>query len=711
MGFPWAAFRIQSEYLPAGEQPQAIAKIVEGLDNHRARQVILGVTGSGKTFTMAHIIATTGRPALILSHNKTLAAQLYAEMKSFFPDNAVEYFVSYYDYYQPEAYIAARDIYIEKDSAINQDLDRLRLSATASLLLRRDVVIVASVSSIYGLGSPENALAMMVKLQVGEKVDRRGLLLRLQDIQYKRNDYDFVRGTYRVRGDAIEIFPSASAKTALRLEMFDDVIEEICEIDPLTGAIERRMQTVALYPAKHYVLPEGSINRALKDINSELVERIKELDDQGKLLESHRLKSRTKYDLEMMQEVGFCSGIENYSRHLEGRKPGSRPYTLFDFLPPDALLFVDESHITIPQVRGMFFGDRNRKQNLVDHGFRLPSAMDNRPMSFAEFEEAARQMVCISATPGPWELEQAGGVTAELVVRPTGLVDPPIEIRPTANQIPDILNEVKVRAAKHERVLVNVLTKRMAEDLAQYIKDQGLRGRYLHSDIDAIERVTILRDLRLGNFDVLVGVNLLREGLDLPEVSLVAMLDADKEGFLRSKTSLVQAMGRAARNVEGSVIFYADVVTPAMRDAIAESEHRRTRQLAYNKEHGITPQTIRSEIKKGIELVMQLREEAEQVEAFALNTDSTEKAEILAELERQMLEHAENLEFERAADLRDRIDAIKAGKTSYTPKSRTGGKSNQGRMNRKPLGGAQPDMDTNVIKRKHGKGRRRPPQA
>ncbi|MCK6473085.1 MAG: excinuclease ABC subunit UvrB [Planctomycetes bacterium] len=653
-------FELQADYTPQGDQPQAIAKLLAGLNAGQRHQVLLGVTGSGKTYTMANLIQAVQKPALVISHNKTLAAQLYSEFKQFFPNNAVEYFVSYYDYYQPESYIPARDIYIEKDASINEDIDRLRLAATSALMSRDDVIIVASVSCIYGLGSPDVYAQSVVLFQKGQDLDRTAALRKLTEVQYVRAELDFKRGTFRVRGDVIEIFP-AYDETAIRVELDFDTVTGLFEIDPLTGEIKAEHDKVAVFPAKHYVMPEGNLANALESIQAELDMQLEKLRGQGKLLEAQRLEARTRYDLEMMQEVGYCSGIENYSRHLDGRAPGTRPFNLMDFFPKDEyLLFLDESHVTVPQVRGMYNGDFARKTTLVEHGFRLPSALDNRPMRFDEFELVMPPTIYVSATPGPYELKRAGGKYVEQVIRPTGLVDPPIEIRSTEGQIPDLLKECQARAKKGERVLITTLTKRLSEDLATYLREAGLKCRYLHSEIDAIERVQILKSLRLGDFDVLVGVNLLREGLDLPEVSLVAMLDADKEGFLRSQSSLIQTIGRAARNIHGQVILYADKTTEAMQKTIDETARRREKQLAYNKEHGITPVTIRKAIREGIEAIVNVRQAEEA--ASGIDLDRIDKAALVKDLETEMERMAAELRFEEAAELRDRILEVQGQK-------------------------------------------------
>ncbi|MBK9118207.1 MAG: excinuclease ABC subunit UvrB [Phycisphaerales bacterium] len=650
------AYRIVSPFQPQGDQPRAIEQMVRGFREGKAFQTLLGVTGSGKTFTMAHVLAQLGRPALVISHNKTLAAQLFEEFRELLPHNAVEYFVSYYDYYQPEAYIPQRDIYIEKDASRNDDLDRLRLAATSSVVSRRDVVVVASVSCIFGLGSPDEYKASVVNVQVGQTWERDELLKKLVRLQYDRKDVELARGTFRVRGDVIELAP-AQEEFAIRIELFGDTVERMAYIHPLTGQILQAREQVFIYPAVHYVLPEENLERALASIQQELDERVLQLRHQGKLLEAQRLLARTKYDLEMLQEVGYCSGIENYSRHLNGTAPGAKPYTLVDYFPPDFLLIIDESHVTIPQIGAMFNGDRARKEVLVEHGFRLPSCMDNRPMRFAEFEQMWHQVAFVSATPGPYELEKCGGETVEQIIRPTGLVDPQIEVKPARGQVPDLLEQCQQRVAAGQRILITTLTKRLAEDLSQYIQQAGLRGRYLHSEIDTLERVEILRELRLGNFDVLVGVNLLREGLDLPEVSLVAIMDADKEGFLRSATSLIQMIGRCARNVDARVILYADRVTAAMQRAMDETSRRRERQVAYNQEHGITPDTVRKAIRQGLMTeVAAMRRVREAVHADEGDYD---REELLRQLESEMLQAAEELDFEKAAALRDHIKELR----------------------------------------------------
>jgi excinuclease ABC subunit B len=646
-------FQLVSPFQPAGDQPQAIEALIAGLQAGKKHQVLMGVTGSGKTFTMANVIQAMQRPTLVMSHNKTLAAQLYSEFKEFFPHNAVHYFVSYYDYYQPEAYIPQRDIYIEKDASINQQIDRLRLAATSALVSRGDVIIVASVSCIYGLGSPEDYRAMMVGLEVGQTVDRDLVLAKLVDIQYERNDFEFQPGKFRVRGDCVEVWPTYE-EIAFRMEFWGDEVEQLSIINPVSGEVVERSQRMFIYPCKHFVMPEERIQQAVDEIRKELKDRLEQFKDQGKMLEAHRLSARTRYDIEMLQEVGYCPGIENYSRPLSGRPPDSPPDTLFSFFPPDFLLFVDESHVTAPQVRGMYAGDHNRKVTLVEHGFRLPSALDNRPLRFEEWESRINQAIFVSATPGPYELEKTGGQTVEQVIRPTGLLDPEIEVAPARTQVPHLLEQIRQRAKAGERVLVTTLTKRLAEDLAAYFSKQNVRCKWLHSDLDAFERVELLRDLRQGKFDVLVGVNLLREGLDLPEVSLVAILDADKEGFLRSETSLMQTIGRSARNVNAKVMLYADRVTGSMQRAIEETSRRREMQKIYNAEHGITPETIRKGIRAGIEA-----ESAAHVRSNAAVGRADEAQyiteEYLDELEAEMMAAAEGLEFERAAALRDRI--------------------------------------------------------
>ena len=650
-----ADFDLQSTFEPQGDQPQAIEKLTHAFKTGQKHQCLLGVTGSGKTFTMAHVIRNLNCPALIISHNKTLAAQLYEEFCEFFPGNAVEYFVSYYDYYQPEAYIPQRDIYIEKDASRNDDLDRLRLSATSTLATRRDAVIVASVSCIFGLGSPEDFKRSVIGLNVGQNIERDELLRRFVELQYKRNDIDFRRGTFRVRGDVVECFP-ADQEFAYRIEMFGDQIERIDLIDPLTDQTLASQEQIFIYPAVHYVMPEERVEVACRTIQEELDQRVQELRRLGKLLEAQRLLARTRYDLEMIREVGYCSGIENYSRHFNGTPPGSRPYTLIDYFPKDYLLIIDESHVTIPQLRAMFAGDRSRKEVLVQHGFRLPSCLDNRPLRFGEFEQLWNRVLFVSATPGTYELEKCGGEVVEQIIRPTGLVDPVIHVTSARGQVPDLLRRIDKRVAASERVLVTTLTKRLAEDLSAYIDQRGYRGRYLHSEIDTLERVEILNDLRRGEFDVLVGVNLLREGLDLPEVSLVAIMDADKEGFLRSETSLIQMIGRTARNVNAEVVLYADTVTPSMHRAIRETERRRSIQLKYNKDHQIKPESIRKAIRETLAQEVAGRRIAR--EAVRANEQEYNRTEIMAMLEKEMLDAAEQLDFERAAQLRDRLKEL-----------------------------------------------------
>jgi excinuclease ABC subunit B len=646
-----AEFEIVADFKMTGDQPQAVDKLVEGLNKNYKHQTLLGVTGSGKTFTMANVIARARRPALVISHNKTLAAQLYTEFKEFFPSNAVEYFVSYYDYYQPEAYIPQTDLYIEKDADINDEIDKLRHAATRALFERRDVVIVASVSCIYGLGSPEEYHSFVLSLKRGVNYNRYKLLHTLVDMQYERNDIDFTRGKFRIRGDTLEIRP-AYEELALRLEFFGDEVERIVEIDPLTGEIVAQLDAVDIYPAKHFVTSQDKLMRAIESIKQELEERLKELKQQGKVLEAARLESRTNYDIEMLKEAGYCAGVENYSRHLSARPPGSPPWTLLDYFPDDFLLFLDESHMTIPQLHGMYHGDRSRKETLVEYGFRLPSALDNRPLNFDEFQRRVNQAVYISATPSPYEYEHSQQI-AEQLVRPTGLLEPTVEIKPTKGQIDDLMDEIKKRVARGERCLVTTLTKRMAEELADYLIEMGIKTHYLHSEIVTLERVEILRDLRLGVYDVVVGINLLREGLDLPEVSLVAILDADKEGYLRSEGALIQTMGRAARHVDGHVIMYADIITTSMANAMKETQRRRQIQEDYNKEHGITPQGIRKAIKDITERVKAVAETRTPYTATPFLKEDI--ARLIKELESQMKAAARNLEFEKAALLRDRI--------------------------------------------------------
>ena len=648
-------FEIQSNYKPTGDQPEAIKKIVTGLNNDEKFLTLLGVTGSGKTFTMANIIREVKKPTLILAHNKTLAAQLYSEFKEFFPNNAVEYFVSYYDYYQPEAYVAHSDTYIEKDASINDEIDKLRHSATASVLEREDVIIVSSVSCIYGIGDPKDYKELMLSLRPGMEMDRDALIRKLIEIQYERNDINFIRGTFRVRGDILELFPASNDERAIRIEFFGDEIDRIVEIDYVTGKILGTRNYVALFPASHYVTTPERVEHAVGAIEEELIDRVKYFKDHDQLLEAQRIEQRTKYDIEMLSEIGTCQGIENYSRHITGREEGEKPFTLMNFFPDDFLLIVDESHVTIPQVRGMYAGDRARKKSLIDNGFRLPSAYDNRPLNFSEFEENINQVLFVSATPGPYEIEHSTTV-AEQIIRPTGLLDPIIEVRPIENQIDDLVVEIHKIIEKKERVLVTTLTKKMSEDLTNYLKEIGIKVKYLHSDIDTLERTEIIRDLRLGKFDVLVGINLLREGLDIPEVSLVAILDADKEGFLRSETSLIQTVGRAARNSEGKVIMYADKITRSMAATIEETKRRREIQSQYNEEHGITPKTIVKEVRDSIETLKPADEEL--VFGVSESEDKYEIKESIEKLQQEMMEAAQNLQFERAAQLRDKIKEL-----------------------------------------------------
>ena len=648
-------FELKSDFKPTGDQPQAIKSIVSAINNNEKYATLLGVTGSGKTFTMANIIQEVKMPTLILAHNKTLAAQLYSEFKEFFPNNAVEYFVSYYDYYQPEAYVAHSDTYIEKDASINDEIDKLRHSATAAILERDDVIIISSVSCIYGLGDPEDYRKLMLSLRPGMERDRDDIIKKLIEIQYERNDINFTRGTFRVRGDILEIFPASNDERAIRIEFFGDEIDRITEIDYVTGKIVGTRNHVVIFPASHYVTTPERVEKAVIEIEKELEERVKSFKDDDKLLEAQRIEQRTKYDIEMLKEIGFCQGIENYSRHITGRKPGEKPYTLMDFFPDDYLIIVDESHVTVPQVRGMYAGDRSRKASLIDNGFRLPSAYDNRPLNFDEFEENINQILFVTATPGSYELEHSTTI-AEQIIRPTGLLDPIVEVRPINNQIDDLVVEINKVIEKDERVLITTLTKKMSEDLTNYLKEIGIKVKYLHSDIDTLERVEIIRDLRLGKFDVLVGINLLREGLDIPEVSLVAILDADKEGFLRSETSLIQTIGRAARNSEGKVIMYADKITRSMESAIAETKRRREIQMLYNEEHNITPTTIKKKVRDAIEATVVADEET----IYGIKeTDNIEEIkENIAALQAEMMEAAQNLQFERAAELRDKIKQL-----------------------------------------------------
>lgn len=662
-----SAFQLSTRYTPAGDQPEAIRQMVEGLEAGLSHQTLLGVTGSGKTFSIANVIAQVQRPTMVLAPNKTLAAQLYGEFKAFFPNNSVEYFVSYYDYYQPEAYVPSSDTFIEKDSSINDHIEQMRLSATKALLERKDAIIVASVSSIYGLGSPEAYLKMVLHLDRGDRIDQRTILRRLAELQYSRNDMEFARATFRVRGDVIDIFPAESDLEAVRIELFDDEVESLSAFDPLTGEVIRKLPRFTFYPKTHYATPRETLLGAIENIKRELAERLEWLRSQNRLLEAQRLEQRTRFDLEMILELGYCNGIENYSRYLSGRGPGEPPPTLYDYLPSNALLVIDESHVTVPQIGAMFKGDRSRKETLVEYGFRLPSALDNRPLKFEEWEAGAPQTIFVSATPGPYEEEHAGRVV-EQVVRPTGLVDPIIEIRPATTQVDDLLSEIRLRVAQEERVLCTTLTKRMAEDLTDYLADHDVRVRYLHSDIDTVERVEIIRDLRLGTFDVLVGINLLREGLDMPEVSLVAVLDADKEGFLRSERSLIQTIGRAARNLNGRAILYADNMTGSMRRAIDETERRRNRQLAFNEEHGIVPQGIKKDIRDimegaaapGSKSKRRVAKAAEDQAEYAAELRSpSEIGKRIRQLEEKMLQLARDLQFESAAQLRDEIQALR----------------------------------------------------
>ncbi|MFB2825670.1 excinuclease ABC subunit UvrB [Aeromonas veronii] len=661
-------FKLASQFQPAGDQPAAIAQLLDGIESGLAHQTLLGVTGSGKTFTMANVIATLNRPTMILAPNKTLAAQLYGEMKEFFPDNAVEYFVSYYDYYQPEAYVPTTDTFIEKDASINDHIEQMRLSATKALLERRDVVIVASVSAIYGLGDPQAYLSMMLHLKVGDVINQRDILRRLAELQYTRNDMAFQRGTFRVRGEVIDIYPAESDKLALRVELFDEEVERLSQFDPLTGAIEQTVVRYTIYPKTHYATPRETILGAIEHIKEELRSRREQLLSLNKLVEEQRISQRTQFDMEMMQELGYCSGIENYSRYLSGRAPGEPPPTLFDYLPGDGLLIIDESHVTVPQIGAMFKGDRSRKETLVEYGFRLPSALDNRPLKFDEFEALMPQTVFVSATPGPYELEKSGGDVVQQVVRPTGLLDPEIVVRPVTTQVDDLLSEIRKRVAVEERVLVTTLTKRMAEDLTEYLAEHDVKVRYLHSDIDTVERVEIIRDLRLGKFDVLVGINLLREGLDMPEVSLVAILDADKEGFLRSTRSLIQTIGRAARNLNGKVILYGDTITNSMKVAIEETERRRALQHAHNLKHGITPKGLNKSIGDVMDMGGSrtagkpgkgMRKAAEPQGEYHVRSAS-EIAKEIKRMEEQMFQHARDLEFEQAAALRDQIQRLRS---------------------------------------------------
>ncbi len=654
------SFKIHSQFKPTGDQPHAIRELSNGIEEGLRHQTLLGVTGSGKTFTMANIIEKVQKPTLVIAHNKTLAGQLCSEFKEFFPDNAVEYFVSYYDYYQPEAYVAHSDTYIEKDASVNDEIDKLRHSATSALFERRDVIIVASVSCIYGLGDPEEYKNLVVALRLGMNKDRDQVLRELVDIQYERNDINFTRGTFRVRGDIVEIFPASSSENAVRVEFFGDEIDRILEISALTGEVIGLRNHISIFPASHYATSDDKVERAIRDIELELEERVKYFEERDKLLEAQRIQQRTMYDIEMLREIGFCQGIENYSRHLTGREEGSRPYTLIDFFPDDFLIIVDESHVTIPQIRGMYGGDRSRKESLVNHGFRLPSAYDNRPLNFPEFEQLVKQILYVSATPGPYELEKSSQIV-EQIIRPTGLLDPAVEVRPVRGQIDDLIGEIHKRVENNERILITTLTKRMAEDLTNYLMELNIRVRYLHSDVKTIERMEIIRDLRLGEFDVLVGINLLREGLDLPEVSLVTILDADKEGFLRSETSLIQTIGRAARNVSGQVIMYADKITRSMERAIGETQRRRKLQAQYNKDHNIIPKSIQKEIHDVIEATKVAEEEEPYIGDYQeVKKYSGEELRIkIKELEMEMHKAAEALEFEKAAQLRDAIQSLR----------------------------------------------------
>ncbi|WP_430232427.1 excinuclease ABC subunit UvrB [Nitrosomonas communis] len=661
--FPNSPYKLYQSFEPAGDQPEAIGKLVEGVEDGLLFQTLLGVTGSGKTFTIANTIAQLGRPAIIIAPNKTLAAQLYAEMREFFPENAIEYFVSYYDYYQPEAYVPSRDLYIEKDSSINEHIEQMRLSATKSLLERKDAIIVATVSCIYGIGDPVDYHSMILHLREHEKISQRDIIARLTGMQYQRNEFEFSRGTFRVRGDTLDIFPAENSEVAIRVSLFDDMVEYISSFDPLTGRILQKISRYTVYPSSHYVTPRSTTLRAIETIKTELAERIEYFHQQNKLVEAQRIEQRTRFDLEMLNELGFCKGIENYSRHFSGRKAGEPPPTLIDYLPNNALMIIDESHVTVPQLGGMYKGDRSRKENLVGYGFRLPSALDNRPLKFDEFEKLMPQTIFISATPAEYEQRKSGQI-AEQVVRPTGLVDPEIIIRPVATQVDDLMSEVTLRTAKAERTLITTLTKRMAEDLTDYFSDHGIRVRYLHSDIDTVERVEIIRDLRLGKFDVLVGINLLREGLDIPEVSLVGILDADKEGFLRSERSLIQTMGRAARHINGTAILYADRVTNSMQRAIDETERRRKKQMLFNQSNHITPRSVSKRIKDLIDGVysnepVQGKMGIAQVQARYDHMSKSQLTKEIKLLEKQMLESAKNLEFEKAAQYRDEIKNLK----------------------------------------------------
>ncbi len=654
-------YKLTTNFNPRGDQPDAIRKLVDGVNANRDYQVLLGVTGSGKTFTIANVIASTNRPALVIAHNKTLAAQLYEEFSELFPENAVEYFVSYYDYYQPEAYVPQTDTYIEKDASINEHIDKMRHSATRSLLGRRDVIVVASVSCIYGIGSPQSYHQMMLFLETGMKITRKEVLKRLVEIQYSRNDIDFYRGTFRVRGDVIDIFPAYEEEKVIRIEMFGDYIDSILEINPIDGNVLRKLKREAVYPASHYVVPEIQLEYAIKAIEAELEEHLDKLNSEKKYLEAQRIEQRTMFDLEMIRETGYCNGIENYSRHLDGRKAGEPPYTLLDYLPKDALLIIDESHVTVPQIKGMQRGDRSRKETLVEYGFRLPSAIDNRPLSFDEYERKVAQRIFVSATPADYELEKTRGVVVEQIIRPTGLIDPEIILRKAKNQVDDLIDEVVTVVEKKERILVTTLTKRMAEELTKYLEQRNIKVRYLHSDIDTLQRIEIIRDLRLGIFDVLIGVNLLREGLDIPEVSLVAILDADKEGFLRSKTSLIQTCGRAARNINGRVVMYADTITGSIDSAVGETKRRREIQMRYNKENGITPESIKKSIKDILSSIYEsdyVTVKTEKKPEYTFKSED-ELIHYIDSLEKEMMKAARNLDFEQAARIRDQIHELK----------------------------------------------------
>ncbi|TMH38662.1 MAG: excinuclease ABC subunit UvrB [Betaproteobacteria bacterium] len=710
LDFPHSPFRLAEAFPPAGDQPEAIDKLVEGIRDGLSYQTLLGVTGSGKTFTMANVIARLGRPALVLAPNKTLAAQLYSEMRESFPENAIEYFVSYYDYYQPEAYVPSRDLYIEKDSSINEHIEQMRLSATKSLLERKDTVIVATVSCIYGIGNPVDYHGMILHVREKERMPQRDVIARLAAMQYERNELEFKRGTFRVRGDVLDVFPAENSETALRIALLDDEVESLTLFDPLTGHASQRVPRFTVYPSSHYVTPRETTLRAIEAIKIELAERIEHFQSAGKLLEAQRIEQRTRFDLEMLSELGFCKGIENYSRHLSGRKEGEPPPTLIDYLPPNALMFIDESHVTIGQLGGMYRGDRSRKENLVEYGFRLPSALDNRPLKFEEFEQVMRQTVFVSATPAEYE-RQSSGQIVEQVVRPTGLVDPLLEVRPASTQVDDLLSEINLRVVRRERVLVTTLTKRMAEELTDYLAEHGVKVRYLHSEVETVERVEIIRDLRLGEFDVLVGINLLREGLDLPEVSLVAILDADKEGFLRSERSLIQTIGRAARHLNGMAILYADTVTDSMKRAIGETDRRRAKQIEFNAKRGITPIGISKSVRDMIEGArdfqdVQIELKAAQEQARYESMSEKQLAREIKRLEKEMLDHARNLEFEKAAEARDRLAELRRTVFGASPSDEAPGPLAAGSENEGP--GAQPGA---VVKTQPqgqgGKGTRR----